>query len=360
METERILVRSPNWVGDQIMSYPFFYYLRKAFPSAKITTACVPWVRDIQFMNLVDNVHVLKTPFKKTLLERFKTVEENARDLKALGPWSLAVSLPNSLSSAWMLKRSGAARCRGYKIEGRGFLLNDGVAWDGDPERHRAQAYMDLLPAGVKTGRPAREFWGIPPKDEMEDAVPGVEPFFDSSKAWPGFKPLELPEGPYWILAPGATADSRRWPAQYFASLARLIAKEKNWKGLIVGGPAEAPLADELCSDRTLKLSDWTARGGIPVLSKLFSSAKFTITNESGMAHVASLCGSFVQIVCGAADPRRTRPIGPGRLQIAINPIDCWPCERNVCSLPDAGRPKCLHGISPEAVWEEIKRGIRA
>jgi len=357
----RILVRSPNWIGDQVLAFPFHHALRLRYPKAEIVTACVPWVRDLQFRNLIDDVVVLPKPRDSGFMAKFRALEEGAELLRRRAPeWDLAFVLPNSFSSAYLAWRSGARVRRGYATDGRSWFLTDRLEWDGAPSRHRAQAYLDLLPVelnSVKT--PALEFWGVPAENELDPPKPGEMVRFDAASSWQGFSPLVPPTGPYWVLAPGATAESRRWPIDRFLRLARRVRSEKGWVGVIVGGPSEAALGAELASDPSTGLLDWTARGPVPTLYSLFASAEFTLTNESGLAHVAALCGSFVQIVCGAADPLRTRPVGPGRVQVSIHPVPCWPCERNTCAREGAGKIECLTGQSPEQIWEEIERGLR-
>jgi heptosyltransferase-2 len=356
----KILVRSPNWIGDQILSYPFFHYLRQAHPSAKITAVCVPWVEDVQFRNLVDDVHVLPRSMRSGFANRMRHLEECARELREKGPWDLGILLPNSLSSAWIFYRAGVKLRRGYAKDGRGFLLNQKISQSQLERIHRSEAYAGLLPArGKNLSGDVKYFWGVPPqtdKDELDPGIPPVVERFDVEKAWKPQEMIAPPEGPYWVLAPGSVAESRRYPAERYAALAREIARERGWPGLVVGGAQEAPLAQELCSDRTLGLKDFTARGPIPSLSRVFAQAKFTVTNDSGLAHVAALCGSRVQIVWGAGNPKITEPLGPGRVRTLFNPVSCWPCERNTCALPAPKTLQCLKGISPESVWEEIKR----
>ena len=354
-----ILVRAPNWIGDQVLAYPFFYYLRCAFPKAHITSVCVPWVEDLQFRDLVNEVVVLPRVLKEGWRDRFSGLETTSRKLKQMRSWDLGISLPNSLSAAWLIFRAGAKKRRGYKVDGRALLLNDGLKWDPSSRMHRAQAYVELLPEAERPARPAKEFWGIPPANDLESRISGELNQFNPRRSWPTADVLEPPEGPYWVLGPGSTAVSRRWPEEYFTVLARQISDQTGWPGIIVGGAKEAPIAARLCEDRSLRLKDWTARGSITSLSKIFSQAKITVCNESGLAHVASLCGSPVQIICGAADPRRTEPIGPGKIRVMVNPVDCWPCERNTCSQPPELQLQCLKGIRPDAVWEEMKRAIR-
>ena len=41
-----------------MLAYPFFYFLRRAFPTARIRVVCVPWVSSIQFLDLVNEAAV--------------------------------------------------------------------------------------------------------------------------------------------------------------------------------------------------------------------------------------------------------------------------------------------------------------
>jgi heptosyltransferase-2 len=356
---QNILVRAPNWIGDQILAYPFFHFLRAAHPKARIAVACVPWVASVQFRNLVDEVLILPRASGNTLRARWDALELAASELKARGPWDLGICLPNSFSSAYIQYRAGVRERRGYAFEGRGLLLKPSSPWESRPSVHRADDYLGLLPENARADRPAREFWGIIPENELDPGIPGVIDGFAAEKSWPGHEVIEPPSEPYWVLAPGSTAESRRWPAESWAELAREILATTGWKGVIVGGAAETRIAIELTEDRSLGLIDRTAQGTVPSSWKLFAGAKFTVSNDSGLAHVAALCGSPVQVVWGGGDPKRTEPLGPGKVRVMFNPIECWPCERNTCALPPARKIECLRGIAPDSVWKEIQSGLR-
>jgi heptosyltransferase-2 len=319
---------------------------------------CVSWVESLQFRNLVDEVIPLSKPDEPGVWARIQNLEEGARKIKERGPWDLSLILPNSFSAAWMFFRAGVQKRRGYATDSRGLLLHEKVHWPTQSIEHRAQAYVDLLPETARPKKPVSEFWGIPADNELDEDIPGEIARFDAEKAWPGFEALEPPSVDYWVLAPGSQAESRRWPVEKFAELAREIARDKGWIGVIVGGLAESRLAEGLCEDSDLKLIDMTAQGPVASLSKIFARAKFSVCNDSGLAHVAALCGSPVQIVWGAGDPKRTRPMGPKKVQMIFQPTECWPCERNTCRLPPGRQFECLR-IQPEAVWKEIQSGIR-
>ena len=352
-----ILVRAPNWIGDQILAYPFFHFLRAARPGARITVACAPWVEDVQFRHLVDEVIPLEKPEGSGFWPRFRAIEKSAAQLRGR-TFDLGITLPNSVSSAWYLFRAGAKVRRGYRADGRGVLLTESVK---APLHivHRAESYLDLLPSGIRAPREALEFWGVPAANELDPGLPGIESEFDAARAWPQADLVEPPDGDYWVVAPGANAEARRWPVERYVELCRRVNRETGARAVIVGGLAEVRLAMRISEELGSGVLDRTAQGPVSCLWKLFRRARFTVTNDSGLAHVASLCGSKVQIIWGAGDPKRTQPIGPGKVRILFNPVDCWPCEQNTCRMPAAQKIQCLKGISPDAVWDEMKSGLK-
>jgi heptosyltransferase II len=351
----RIVVHAPNWIGDQILAYPFFHYLRQGYPAAQITVACVPWVASLQFRHLVDNVCVLPQPSSSALWAKARALEAGAKLLRALGPWDWGICLPHSFASAWLLARAHVPWRRGYSTDGRGWLLHDRLRWDTHVIRHRAETYVHLLPAPVRPHSAVQEFWQEPSCGSAA-SDPSIQKQFDAVHAWPVETLIAPPTWAYWVLAPGSTAASRRWPIERFAALARHIARATGLTGLVVGGTAETARADQLCQDPELRLVDCTARGVVAAYWPIFRQARFTVSNDSGLAHVAALCGSPVYMVWGAGNPQRTKPLGPGLVRILHHPVDCWPCERNICYQPPERTLACLRGIHPEAVWQEIQR----
>ncbi|MGE3538425.1 MAG: glycosyltransferase family 9 protein [Candidatus Tectimicrobiota bacterium] len=356
MSPQRILVRAPNWIGDQMLAYPFFYYLRDAYPRAHITVVCVPWVAAVQFQHLVDEVHVMAPAPPSSLWTRAQVLEASAHWLRRHGPWDLGLCLPNSFSSAWLLMRAQVAQRRGYATDRRAWLLHESLSWQEHAADHRTAAYVALLPTPVRPQHSVHEFWSLLADRAGVHTGPARQQLFAAARAWPAASVLEPPAAPYWVLAPGSLAESRRWPAEQCLELARRISQATGMPGLVVGGPQEHPLAQRLCQAPGSGLQDWTARGSVAVYWQLFRQARFTVSNDSGLAHVAALCGSPVYITWGAGNIRRTAPLGPGPVHILHNPIDCWPCERNACHQPAARTLACLRGIEVAAVWEAIQQ----
>ena len=51
---------------------------------------------------------------------------------------------------------------------------------------------------------------------------------------------------PWFVLHPGATAESRRYPPERFAAAARELLTTDGWQVVVTGSTKEAPLADEV------------------------------------------------------------------------------------------------------------------
>ncbi len=285
-----------------------------------------------------------------------RAMEAQIKLLRAQGPWDLGICLPNSFAAAWLLARAHVRWRRGYSTDGRGWLLQDRLRWETWGTRHRAEAYVRLLPEPIRPHRLAQDFWEAPDCNRSGSDTPSKTKQFDAGRAWPVKTLIAPPTYDYWVLAPGSMAASRRWPIERFAALARHIAHATGLSGLVVGGTDEAAVAHQLCQDPALSLVDCTARGAVAAYWQIFRQAHFTVSNDSGLAHVAALCGSPVYIVWGAGDPSKTQPLGPGPVRILHHAVDCWPCEKNVCHQPPKHTIACLRGIQPAAVWKEIQR----
>ena len=333
MTPKKILVHAPNWIGDQVLSFPFFYHLRKKFPEAYIGVVARPWVAKLQFKNLVNEVFVN---------EHFLRAINPA--LISQGPWDLGFALPNSFSSAWVLRKSGVQIRVGFDGELRTLLLQKAYSRKGLYGVHRAQQYVSLL----------REYStdGMGPHSMVRSSLE----FFDPKVSWSNSGDLPTPSNGYWVLAPGSAAESRRWSADSFQILARRIHEKTGMQGLILGGESERILAQELAADPKNGLKNHCAEFGLAELWKFFQGSRFTLANDSGLAHVAAISGARTHIIWGAGNDQHTLPFGPGRVSISQHRLPCWPCEKNKCPKFGGAHLACLSELSVDAVFLDLQR----
>ncbi len=111
---QRILVRSPNWVGDAVMSLPVLSGLLNFFPEAEITVLAA-WRVSALFQGLPGVTEVVPYPAGRG---KWRVLW----DLR--GRFDLALALPNSLESALGLWLVGVSMRVGYAADARRPLLN--------------------------------------------------------------------------------------------------------------------------------------------------------------------------------------------------------------------------------------------
>ncbi|MBJ9942343.1 glycosyltransferase family 9 protein [Burkholderia multivorans] len=159
--------------------------------------------------------------------------------------------------------------------------------------------------------------------------------------------------GRWLVVHPGASAASRRWPAERFGdAAARLVSQ---FDGVAVtGGSGERALVDAVCErigPRALPLA-----GTLPLgeLGALIETADLLLSNNSGPAHLAAALGTPVVDLYALTNPQHT----PWRVPHRVLNVDvpCRNCYRSVCEQP--GHP-CLRGVRVDDVVDAAHALLR-
>src|SRR6185436_4786375 len=103
-EVERLLVVSPNWLGDAVMALPAIGDLRRHFPRSRLVVAARKSVAGLFAMSPVaDEVIVLEWTGRLWSRRARRVDVEKLQSARA----DLGVLLPNSFASAWLIKSAG-------------------------------------------------------------------------------------------------------------------------------------------------------------------------------------------------------------------------------------------------------------
>src|SRR5207253_7142538 len=151
METQKILIRGPNWVGDAVLAIPAMKAVREHFPEAEITLLVRPWVAGLfTSASFVDKVWSEAKPLR---LGDWTRIMKNIRAKN----FDVALLLPNSFESALMMFLGGVPQRVGYATDGRRWMLTNAVAI-APQSRHQVHYYLDLVKALAATAdRPSIE-----------------------------------------------------------------------------------------------------------------------------------------------------------------------------------------------------------
>lgn len=144
-------------------------------------------------------------------------------------------------------------------------------------------------------------------RDQLEMA--GIRDFPDPDLGWldADLSRFRLPER-FWLLVPGASPGrpAKRWPAERFGTLAAGLEPP----AVVIGGPAEAPLAAAIRAAAPGAV-DLTGQTGFADIAALARRAAFCIGNDTGPTHLVAACGCPTLALFGEdSDPALCAPRG--------------------------------------------------
>jgi ADP-heptose:LPS heptosyltransferase len=140
------------------------------------------------------------------------------------------------------------------------------------------------------------------------------------------------------VVHVGASAPSRRWPAERFGQAAERIARESGARIVFTGSTSEAPLIASAQSAMS--------RPGVSMAGRL-SLGELVLTNNSGPAHLAAALGTPVVDLYALTNPQHTPWQVPSR--VLNHDVPCRNCLKSRCP---AAHHLCLLGVPAGAAAE--------
>jgi lipopolysaccharide heptosyltransferase II len=336
-----LCVRLDN-LGDVLMTTPAIRALKTARPHRKITLlASASGVEAANHIPEVDEAIRYDAPWSKhavpppptDFLEMRRTLDEKAYDAAVI----FTVYSQNPMPAAMLAYLAGIPLRLAYCRENPYHLLTD---WMPETEpaqgvRHEAQRQLDLVRAvGARTADTRMNF-SVP--HEAEEAL---EVLLDEAG-------LNSPAEYLVVLHPGATAESRRYPAERFAEVARQLTAMNECQVVVTGSSEERELTRAVCepSLSTGRIHDFGGRLSLAELGALIAKADVLISNNTGPVHIASAVGTPVVDLYALTNPQHTPWQVPNR--VLFKDVPCKYCYKSACPK---GHHECLRGVPVESV----------
>ena len=320
----RVLVRTPNPLGDACMALPTIRAIKKGRPDLHLTILCRE--AQVPLWNRVSEVDdVVGIPAKAS-------PAEVARLLRLRADFAAAVLLPNSLRTALEAWHTGIPRIIGFRGHTRSWLLTDTV-----PERtvqgpppHHAHRYLAI----------ARHL-GAETDDTGLFHIPRLPP--------PPSAPAPLRVG----ICPGAEyGPAKRWPVDRFAAAARQFAKRTPASFVLFGTKAEISVGIGLEKAMDgLQCENLIGRTSMTELIEALRVCHVLLTNDTGTMHLAAMLGLPTVSIFGSTEPLLTRPLGPNHA-ILRHHVECSPCFLRECPLDF----RCMLSVAPQEAVTALLR----
>ena len=323
------LIIAPQWIGDAVITEPLLRRLKAR--GERLTVGALPWVAPVyRAMPQVDEV--IEFPFAHGGLQ-FRARRAIAKRIE--GRFDKAYVLPNSLKSALLPLLAGIPQRIGYLGETRIGLLT-----------HRLK--------NPKNKPPMVEFYSALSGDaDLQGDRPELH--LNPAQVEETLRELGLRRGAYVVFAPGAEyGPAKRWPATHFAELAAKL----HLPVVLLGSGKEAALCDEIAlpvnAAQPGKCLNLAGKTSLPQALALIAASRSTVSNDSGLMHVAAALGVPQVAIFGSSSPLHTPPLSDKASVLWLKtdpayqpPLDCAPCFARECPL---GHTRCLNDIGAERV----------
>ena len=335
----RVLVVRLDNLGDLLMTTPALNAIRQSLPRAALTLLGSPSaVAALQHLPMLDAGIAYDAPW--TGLQA-ATPEADHRMLTRLacGQFDAAiiftVCTQSALPAALLCRMAGVPLRLAHSRENPYGLLSD---WVPDPDRvqagmrHEVQRQIDLVGSvGLRTADPRLVFHFS--AAHMRDARRVLVAAGCAASQ------------PYVVLHVGATAASRRYPAERFAAAADAIAQASGHCIVFTGSAGEADLIERVRSAMRAPSVTLAGRLTLGQLGAVLASARVLVSNNTGPVHMATALGTPVVVLYAQTNPQHT----PWRAvaRVLYHDVACRHCLRSMCPQ---GHQDCLAKVEPAAV----------
>ncbi len=341
-----VCVFLPNWLGDLVMATPMLRAVRRRFGhDARLIGVVRPHLMEVLAgTDWLDELWPFNPRAKQQEVRHWALVRRMRRQRI-----DIALLLPNSLRSAVVARLGGAKQRIGYSRYGRGPLLTRKL------ETPRVRGNLTECPM-VDYYLKIAEAVGCPPESRRLELATVASDEQSADRVWDDLG-LRTDGCVITLNTGSANGLARFWPCEHFAELAHQIADELDHDILVMCGPKERMIAEEIVRlaghARVFSMAEMPLDLG--TAKACIRRSRLMISTDSGPRHVAAAFGKPVITLRGPTLPIWSE--NPTVLAIDLRlDLECIGCQNRVCPL---GHHKCMRDLTPDMVLTEVVKLLK-
>ncbi|HST22834.1 MAG TPA: glycosyltransferase family 9 protein [Blastocatellia bacterium] len=285
-----LLVRLRS-IGDTILMTPCLAALKSWRPDIEITVLSEPLAAPVLDGHpLVDNLVISE----KSLSSRARLVGRLRRER-----FDVAFNMHGGSTAAIIARLSGAPCTVGYKDYRSAWMLTARApAPDlilGRTRLHSVEQQLALI------------HWSGMPWPRLRPQLSLAESKEAEASVREKLKQAVGLSDNFAIIAPAAAFESKRWTAEGFASVADHLSERWNLPSVIIAGPGQEHLAEEV-SARARSRACVLAGLSLKELIALIGLARVFVGNDGGPMHIAAAAGRPIASVFGSSNANVWHP----------------------------------------------------
>ncbi|MEA3490201.1 MAG: glycosyltransferase family 9 protein [Candidatus Omnitrophota bacterium] len=346
---KKILLVQLNSIGDVLMSTPVLKSLRDRFTGSEIGVLTLPHTAVLLEKDpCVDRIFTYVDRFWRKMIFDPRLFRNSVKTIKLLKKtrYDLCIDLGGTFGSVICALLSDAACVVGPKREVKSgvFKSNTRNFYNRAVElkqKHILRQYLEITAEFGCSASIEKEKFYISEQDKKK-----AEMFFEENG---------LEKENFVAMHPGAKWPPKRWPAEYFARLVKMMFDGEGLITVLVGSPSDEPLLKAIKDKTEIPQTVLACDLGLGELGVVISRSRVFVGNDSGPAHIAAGVGAPSVLLFGPTDPETCAPVADRNI-VLHNRISCWPCtlyyRRDRC---ESGENECLKNIDPEKVHAATK-----
>jgi lipopolysaccharide heptosyltransferase II len=157
------------------------------------------------------------------------------------------------------------------------------------------------------------------------------------------------PRKPFILLHPGASAPSRRYPAERWIEVIRALAARGAGALVMSGSGDELALHEQIRAGCGVPVHSLGGQLDLGQLGAAIRLASVMVSNNTGPAHMAAAIGTPLVDLYALTNPQHT----PWQVEhrVLFHDVDCRFCYKSVCPQ---GHHDCLAKIDPQQVADAV------
>lgn len=335
----KILVIRLSSIGDVILTNPVITQLRKKYPDAKI-----------DFLVRMENADMIR--FHPELSEIYKLDKSKGsseirrlREILQQRNYDVILDLQFNARS---LRLTGGTNSRVYRIRKNQFIRFLLVHFKINLYRRGGRKPLRVTQKYLRTASPL----GVATDSYTAELHLSDQAYRRGDRWWGELNKLNFGV----LMAPGARHFTKRWPPEYYASLIRLIYETYKKKTVLVGGPDEVSIIDEIREHAGTEITESYA-GKISLMETcgLIKNAPYFISNDSALMHVAAAFRiPQVALFGSTVEEFGFFPVNDLASVFQVEHLSCRPCTHIGRSSCPRGHFRCLTDIPPESILHDL------
>jgi len=292
----KILVVGPSWVGDSVMAQTLYKRIKKELPSSQIDVISPHW--SLALLERMPEVcKKIVSPFshgETKLFERYKLGQGLKKE-----NYDRAIILTNSLKSSLIPYFARIGVRTGWLGEFRYGLIND--------IRSSKKLKKSLMVEKFAALSLCEENYSI-----ENLTFPELEINFANQRNFLEEFSIDYSKNTMAICPGAEFGPSKRWPAEYYAEIAKFYVNE-GWNVLCIGSKNDEDIGMGIGSLNNLRSNEsFINLIGKTSLQDAIDILAFTekvVTNDSGLMHIAAAVKTPLVALYGPSSPEYTPPL---------------------------------------------------